>query len=69
MSYVENQILPYSEGENGGGGDSEVSFNLLATHLSKYDYQQRGILRYTVVYTSFIVVYGTTTYGRASSDK
>jgi hypothetical protein len=64
----ENQILSYSEGKK-GGGHSEVSFNQLATHLSQYDYKQRGIIRYTVVYTSSIVVYGTTTYGRDSGDK
>jgi hypothetical protein len=68
ISNFENQILPYSEGENREAG-SEVSFNQLATHLSEYDYKQRRILRYTVIYTSFIVVYGTKTYGRDSGDK
>ncbi len=68
MSNFENQILPYSEGEKERGGN-EVNFSLLATHLSKYDYQQRGILRYKVVYTSFIVLYVTTTYCHDSGDK
>jgi hypothetical protein len=52
-----------------GEEDSEANFNQLATHLNKYDYQQRGIVRYMVVYTSYIAVYGTTTHGRDSRDK
>ncbi len=67
---MENQILPYPEGEKGRRG-SEVRFKQLAIHLSEYDDKQRGncILRYSVIYTSSIVVYGTTTYGRDSGDK